>query len=305
MEQKPGAKKPTARKTKKPHTVSKPGAGASSRLNPKKQTNAIHSPQETLTPKQERFVQEYLVDLNATQAAIRAGYSEKTARQVGAENLSKPYIQVEIAKARQQQQERTQITADKVLREAWNQVTADARELTQLHLDCCRYCYGEGHQYQRTMGEYQRDFVAWQKKQARGEGEGKEFDPMGGVGYDPRLSPNPDCPECSGHGQPRVVLMDTRNLSDSARSLFAGVKQTKFGIEIQMHSKDAAMEKLFKHLGLYEKDNEQKTDPLTALLHGIAKSSGNAFRPIADDPEHGEAPAGGFQPVSDPEEEED
>ncbi|MFA5753528.1 MAG: terminase small subunit, partial [Bacteroidales bacterium] len=43
-----------------------------------------------LTPKQKRFVDEYLIDLNATQAAIRAGYSERTARIIGAENLIKP-----------------------------------------------------------------------------------------------------------------------------------------------------------------------------------------------------------------------
>ena len=45
-----------------------------------------------LTAKQQRFVDEYLKDLNATQAAIRAGYSKSTARQMGAENLSKPVI---------------------------------------------------------------------------------------------------------------------------------------------------------------------------------------------------------------------
>ena len=45
-----------------------------------------------LTPKQRRFVNEYLIDLNATQAAIRAGYSKKTAQQIGAENLSKPVM---------------------------------------------------------------------------------------------------------------------------------------------------------------------------------------------------------------------
>lgn len=53
-----------------------------------------------LTDKQQRFVAEYLIDLNATQAAIRAGYSEKTARQVGSENLSKPDIGDAIAEAR-------------------------------------------------------------------------------------------------------------------------------------------------------------------------------------------------------------
>ncbi len=49
-----------------------------------------------LTDKQERFVQEYLIDLNATQAAIRAGYSPRTAKQIGQENLSKPYLRAAI-----------------------------------------------------------------------------------------------------------------------------------------------------------------------------------------------------------------
>ncbi|MEQ6916021.1 terminase small subunit [Halomonas aquatica] len=68
-----------------------------------------------LTPKQSRFVDEYLIDLNATQAAIRAGYSEKTARQVGAENLSKPDIASAIEARTQERSERTQINADMVL----------------------------------------------------------------------------------------------------------------------------------------------------------------------------------------------
>ena len=51
-----------------------------------------------LTAKQQRFCDEYLVDLNATQAAIRAGYSEKTARVIGQENLLKPAIKEYIAK---------------------------------------------------------------------------------------------------------------------------------------------------------------------------------------------------------------
>ena len=51
-----------------------------------------------LTPKQQRFVEEYLIDLNATQAAIRSGYSEKTARDIGCENLAKPNIAKAIKK---------------------------------------------------------------------------------------------------------------------------------------------------------------------------------------------------------------
>lgn len=49
-----------------------------------------------LTPKQRRFVEEYCVDFNATQAAVRAGYSERTARAIGSENLAKPAIKAEI-----------------------------------------------------------------------------------------------------------------------------------------------------------------------------------------------------------------
>lgn len=69
-----------------------------------------------LTPKQQRFVEEYLIDLNATQAAIRAGYSEKTAQEIGSENLSKPMVAKAIADAQLKREERTKIDADYVLR---------------------------------------------------------------------------------------------------------------------------------------------------------------------------------------------
>ena len=68
-----------------------------------------------LTGKQERFCEEYMVDMNATQAAIRAGYSEKTARATGCENLTKPVIQDRIRDLRIEQTKRTQLDADYVL----------------------------------------------------------------------------------------------------------------------------------------------------------------------------------------------
>lgn len=70
-----------------------------------------------LSEKQQRFVDEYLVDLNATKAAIRAGYSEKTAYSQGQRLLKNAEIQEAVQAARAQQQERTQITADAVLKE--------------------------------------------------------------------------------------------------------------------------------------------------------------------------------------------
>ena len=68
-----------------------------------------------MTPRQQQFVKEYLIDLNATQAAIRAGYSEKTAAEIGAENLRKPQIAAAVQKAMDARSERTEVTADYVL----------------------------------------------------------------------------------------------------------------------------------------------------------------------------------------------
>lgn len=70
-----------------------------------------------LTPKQQRFVEEYLIDLNGTQAAIRAGYSQKTANQIAAEYLAKPNIAYAVAAAMAARSARTGVTQDRVVRE--------------------------------------------------------------------------------------------------------------------------------------------------------------------------------------------
>lgn len=70
-----------------------------------------------LTAKQKRFIEEYLVDLNATQAAIRAGYSPHTAREIGCENLSKPHIRARVEKELAERSKRTGINQDRVIRE--------------------------------------------------------------------------------------------------------------------------------------------------------------------------------------------
>lgn len=69
-----------------------------------------------LTDKQEMFCREYLIDLNATQAAIRAGYSENTARKIGSENLTKPDVQNRITELKSQRNEQVNIDSAYVLR---------------------------------------------------------------------------------------------------------------------------------------------------------------------------------------------
>lgn len=84
-----------------------------------------------LTDKQQRFVEEYLVDLNAKQAATRAGYSPKTAYSIGHENLNKPEIAVAIKKVQEARAERTQVTADKVLKELARVAFSDMRSYAE------------------------------------------------------------------------------------------------------------------------------------------------------------------------------
>lgn len=70
-----------------------------------------------LTVKQQRFVDEYLIDLNATQAAIRAGYSTDTAQEQGSRLLSNVMVKKEIDKAMAERSRRTGVNADRVVRE--------------------------------------------------------------------------------------------------------------------------------------------------------------------------------------------
>lgn len=166
------------------------------------------SQDQKLTPKQALFVKEYLVDLNATQAAIRAGYSAKTARQIGEENLSKPDIARAIAEQRKGREERTLITADRIL------------------LETARLAF-----------------------------------------FDPRKLFNAD-------GTPKGI----HELDDDSAACIGGLKvvtkgnaEMGFGevLEYKINDKNSALEKLFKHQGLYEQDNRQKNDP-AAILGALA-----------------------------------
>ena len=71
-----------------------------------------------LTKKQEMFCREYIIDFNATRAALAAGYSEKSAYQIGSENLNKVEIQAFLSELMQARNERVKIDADYVLKQA-------------------------------------------------------------------------------------------------------------------------------------------------------------------------------------------
>jgi phage terminase small subunit len=246
----------------------------------------------TLPPKQLRFVDEYLIDLNATAAAERAGFHPKMAAKL----VAKGSIKAEIERRQAELAERTQITQDKVLKRLWAIATADPNELIEFRRTCCRFCYGSGNRYQRTRAEMERDRKAHAgRKPAEGESP-QPFDEAGGIGYDPRKAPNSDCAECFGEGVGTAHPRDTRTVSDAARALYAGVKVTKDGLEVKMHDQQAALVQVGKHIGMFAEKHEHSgpggsplevqlvwkailadeplPDPLAARLAGLGAVNG-------------------------------
>lgn len=209
-----------------------------------------------LTDKQRRFVDEYLLDLNATQAAIRAGYSTKNANKVGPEILGKTWFQVAIADRRKELASNTAITPEKVLERLWAIATVDVNEVVQYRRNNCRHCWGDDHEYQWTTGEFE-------KAQREAETDGKPVPSMvGGFGFDVNREPNPACPECGGEGRGKMHVNDTRRLKGGARLLYAGVKLGKDGLEVKMHDQLRALDSVAKHLGMF---NDRRDDDTKAL----------------------------------------
>lgn len=215
----------------------------------------------TLNAKQAQFVREYLIDLNATQAAKRAGYSDATAYSQGQRLLKDAEVAASLEIAMAKRAGRTEITADNVLRELWAIGQANPNELIAFRRGCCRYCFGKDHRHQETQGERERRHTTWVENRDAAPDPLKStkfavFDDLGGIGFNALSEPNPDCPECFGEGIGEAVAKDTRKLSPTALSLYAGVKVTKDGLEVKMHDKVAALTKVGQHLGMFTEKHE-------------------------------------------------
>jgi phage terminase small subunit len=147
------------------------------------------------------------------------------------------------------------VSAKDVLRELVNIISTDSNEIVELRRTCCRYCWGKKNKYQLTASEMARrkaDYALEKEKAAEAGKKIKPFNFLGGVGYDATKEPNPKCPECFGEGEVTPFFHDTRKLSSAAKSLYAGVKVTKDGIEVKTQSKDKMIELLGKHLGMFK-----------------------------------------------------
>jgi phage terminase small subunit len=206
-----------------------------------------------LNEKQMRFVDEYLIDLNGKQAAIRCGYSEKTAEVQASRLLSNVKVAEYIDIRMNERSKRTEITQDMVLERWWNIATADPRKLIEYRRCACRYCYGKEHAHQWIdENEFAAAYsVAVSYAEANPDEVHIIPDNKGGYGFNPTHTPHAACPKCFGRGTGEVTPHDTRTIDDQTAMLYAGVKVTKEGLEIKMIDQSSALENVAKHLGMF------------------------------------------------------
>ncbi|MDO8983027.1 terminase small subunit [Cypionkella sp.] len=233
--------------------------------------------------RQKAFVREYLLSGNASDAYRKAGYSAKDANVAGPRLLANVRIQEAIAKKQAKRFDKLDIQADELIARYYEIATADASNLTQLHVGACRHCYGRDFKYQwRTEREWMEEVSqsADRKKPAP--------DCDGGFGYRRTAAANVDCPECEGLGIPYTVFADTRLLSDQDRALFRGVKQTQFGIEYKMADQSHALDQLAEAIHLFKKRDEGQASLLAEAWAQITARGSKA--PIRRDKPAGDKP---------------
>jgi phage terminase small subunit len=284
------------------------------RPGPKSRREVAHWP---LAPAENRFVEEYLVDLDVDSAAERAGLEVDRARRA----LGEVRVQNALRRARTSRASRTQIYGDEVVRRWWLLANADARELQQVRFVNCRYCWGLDHRFQFRDHELQ-------EARARHLGEMMtrppelrvEFDDLGGGGFqgqkDPCRGPGwaqtaidagadtestlllvnstHDCPACDGLGERFIWTADSRTLSPAAAMLYNGISISKEGkVTINLRDRDHALTQLAKHLGVLDRvqksvnvnlDPTQLTDEqLEAALQQFGRLTGHGGLRPGDD----------------------
>lgn len=205
-----------------------------------------------------------------TEAYARAGY-KVDGRKIEAVSAdatklaAHPLVAQRVAELRNRSAEAAMIGIADVLREWMLIATADPSELSRVRRWCCRHCHGVNFRYQWISDEEFAlacarviDYNA--TKPARMAAKAMpEFD--GGVGYDRARAPHKLCPHCGGDGEYDAYFEDTSRLSPAARKLFAGVKQTRDGIEVKMRDQDAALNNIAKYLGMLAERHLHGGDP--------------------------------------------
>lgn len=208
-----------------------------------------------LTGNQERFVQEYIKHRSPIEAyrtaydatRMRPSTAYRNAYRLMETELVKSAINERLAQLGEDLAEENKFTASHALQMFLDLAAADPDELSPFRIGCCRYCWGDGFNYQwRVEAE-------WLEALREAERAGREDFPLpdGGFGFNHTLVPNEDCPRCSGEGVARIVPRDTSKLSPGAKMLFQGVKPTKDGTVFMFGDRQRALENAAKIVGAF------------------------------------------------------
>ena len=207
-----------------------------------------------MSPKIKRFCQEYVVDYNGKMAAIRAGYSARTAAEQAYDILKRPHVQAYIEQLHADTAQRLAINKDAIVKKWWETANANVNDLVQFRRGCCRYCWGINNLYQWTQAEFLRaSALSVQKSES-------PPDCGGGFGFNHTMAPNPMCPECAGEGKGQVHVNDTRHLRGAAAFAYNGVSVGKDGVKMAILDRDKALENVAKHLGMFTEKHEHSVD---------------------------------------------
>jgi hypothetical protein len=246
--QKKTAQKSAQKSQKAPPRLEKPARKTAQKsVKPDPKTSAFCA---ELTEGETLFVSHYLISRDKYDAYRKAGYTggDRAARML--------YRKISVARAINQGieklSERAILNAQDILTH-WQEIAiADPGEVSQMRRVCCRHCWGENFLYQW------RDIDEFDKAAEKASKDSKPTPEYGGLGFMSNDDPNPDCPRCAGEGIENVFLSDTRDLTGPARRLIAGVKKTKFGIEVMTRDQDAALKNLaaFHNLASSEQERE-------------------------------------------------
>ncbi|RZG74744.1 terminase small subunit [Acinetobacter sp. WCHAc060025] len=230
--------------------------------------------------RRERLAQEYLKCLNIAKSGELAGYADKS---TSWRAWSHPEVQERINFLKAERAKELHIEQVDVLSRLWSVATADPRELVKHKVVNCRFCWGVDHQYQwRDEEEFEtamQQAIAEEKAIQQDMPEYQATYPTddGGYGFKRTKPPHPECIKCDGEGKGYIHIEDTSTLSESARLLYAGAKQTKEGVEIKMHDQMTALKLVGQHIGMFkDKIEHDISDPLKDLLQ---RASGNTLKP--------------------------
>ncbi|TNC45941.1 hypothetical protein FHG66_19910 [Rubellimicrobium rubrum] len=233
-----------------------------------------------LNPRHEHFAQLVAKGLSQQRAYVEAGFTAATPN-VAAANASRlirshkvaARVRELCAEVGAQIAEEAGVSRDTVLQECVDIVEADARDLVGLRHTACRYCWGQGHAYHwRTRDEFEDAHAAWQQAQRTLGGPRlpsfvREPSDRGGIGYSRKREPNPECPSCDGEGDVQVYVT-----VDDKHPLYAGVRQTRYGVEVILKDQLKALDMLGRITGAYRPVQDQGTSGVQDMLRDFVET---------------------------------